>query len=228
LPDAYNLLAYVNLISGSEIDPTIDLLKHASQRSPGRLDFKYMLGQLYMHNDDYRQARPLLEQVVKGNVEAAVYSHALLLLRTMTDIENQLAEREATRRARGLAATTPIEPVSEQVMSDPSMELRESLHIPAKGETQVQGLLLGIDCDANGLVFLVQTPTRTLRLKAESFQKVRRTTFTADVKGTITCGARKPENPVVVCYLPVPDSKVKTDGVVTSVEFVPADFKLVP
>ncbi len=228
LPDAYNLLAYVNLISGSEIDPTIDLLKHALQRSPGRLDFKYMLGQLYMHNDDYRQARPLLEQVVKGNVEAAVYSHALLLLRTMTDIENQLAEREAARRARGLAATTPIEPASEQVISDPSMELRESLHIPAKGETQVQGLLLGIECDANGLVFLVQTPAKTLRLKAEAFQKVRRTTFTADVKGTITCGPRRPENPVVVCYLPVPDSKVKTDGVVTSVEFVPADFKLVP
>jgi hypothetical protein len=53
-------------------------------------------------------------------------------------------------------------------------------------------------------------------------------TFVADVQGEITCGPRKPENAVVITYLPNTDKGVKADGVLKSIEFVPADFKLKP
>jgi hypothetical protein len=89
-------------------------------------------------------------------------------------------------------------------------------------------VLLGIDCEGTGLVFLVKTKGRTLRLRSDSFQQVRRTTYSADVRGTISCGPRKPENPVVVLYVPSTDKRAKVDGVISSVEFVPADFRLLP
>jgi len=226
--DSYNLLAYINLLTGTEIDETIELLQAAFRRSPDRIDFMYMLGQLYMHKDDYKQARPFLERVVTANVEPAVHNHAQLLLKTMTDVEEQQAKNEAARLARGLRPSAPTQPAVAQAFTDPSTALREALRIPATGETQIQGILLAVECEPSGIVFVVKRAERTLRLQTDNFQKIRRTTFTSDVRGTLTCGARKLENPVVVCYVPINDKRTKSDGVLSSVEFVPADFRLMP
>jgi len=230
--DSYNLLAYVNLVMGTDIDETIELLNGVLARSPERNDHRYMLGQLYMHKDDYKQARPLLEQVAAGNLEANVRSHAQKLLGVMTEIEELEVKKEEARRARGFATSNGNQPqigaAANQAENDPSADLREVLHLPTTGEARVAGVLMSIDCEANGLVFVVKTQERTLRLRADSFQQVRRVSFTADVRGTITCGARKPENPVVVCYLPISDKRANSDGVLSSVEFVPREFQLVP
>ena len=230
--DSYNLLAYVNLVMGTDIDETIELLNGVLARSPERNDHRYMLGQLYMHKDDYKQARPLLEQVAAGNLEANVRSHAQKLLGVMTEIEELEVKKEEARRARGFATSNGNQPqigaAANQAVNDPSADLREVLHLPTTGEARVAGVLMSIDCEANGLVFVVKTQERTLRLRADSFQQVRRVSFTADVRGTITCGARKPENPVGVCYLPISDKRANSDGVLSSVEFVPREFQLVP
>lgn len=50
--------------------------------------------------------------------------------------------------------------------------------------------------------------------------------FTADAGSEISCGLRKPANPVVICYVPTTDLKARYDGHLRSVEFVPNDFKL--
>jgi predicted Zn-dependent protease len=224
--DSYNLLAYVNLVTNTDIDETILLLKAALARSPNHIDFMYMLGQLYLHKDDYKQARPLLNQVVAGPAEIQIREHAQKLLSTMNLIEEQEAKKQAARLTRGL--TPESEEAANQISTDPSIALREALHLPDAGESRVQGILVSIDCDPVGLIFVVKTNDRILRLKTDTFQQVKRTTFTADVKGTITCGARKPVNAVVVCYLPTNDRRLKVDGTLKSIEFVPSDFQLVP
>ncbi len=227
-PDSYNLLAYVNLVTNTEIDETIQTLQRALVRLPGRLDFTYMLGQLYMHKDDYKQARPMLEQVVRGTVEDRVRRHAELLISTMVSVEEQRLQKAAARRARGVNPETPTRTGFANQAPNPSEELREFLRIPAPGETQTQGKLLSIECEQGGLVFVVKTSDRVLRLRTETFQQIKRTTYTADVRGTLTCGKRQPENAVVVCYVPADNKTTKTDGVLSSVEFVPNDFTLAP
>lgn len=221
--DSYNLLAYLNLVTSTDIDQTIALLQEVSTRSPNRIGFTYMLGQLYMHRDDYRRARPLLEKVVAGDVEPAVREHAKKLLATMTAIE----EKQKEVALRGLSTNNDYS-TGQSLSTDPWLDLREALRRPIQGEKQVQGTLQSIDCDSEGLIFVVKTSGRTLRLRTASFQEIKRTTFTADVKGTLTCGARKPENPVVVCYLPLIDKRPRADGILSSVEFVPFDFRLAP
>lgn len=222
--DSYNLLAYINLVTNTDIDETINLLKATLTRSPDHIDFMYMLGQLYMHKDDYKKARPMLNQVVAGPVEVQVREHAKKLLSTMDLIEEQEAKKQAQRLTSGLTAES--EEATNQILFDPSTALRGALRLPDAGESQVQGTLLSIDCDPIGLVFIVKTNDRILRLKTDTFQQVKRTTFTADVKGTITCGMRKPINPVVVCYLPISDQRMRVDGTLKSIEFVPEDFQL--
>jgi predicted Zn-dependent protease len=230
--DSYNLLAYLNLVTSTDIDETIALLSTALSQSPDRIDLRYMLGQLYMHKDDYKLARPLLEQVAASDAESSVLSHAKKLLGVMADIEQQEAKKAAARRARGLRAPVDTQlsegAASTQALEDPSLELREVLRVPTSDETQVQGVLQSIECEQTGLVFVVKTHERVLRLRADTFQQVRRVSYTSEVRGMITCGARQPASPVVVCFIPTADKRSKVDGTLSSVEFVPSDFSLLP
>ena len=98
--------------------------------------------------------------------------------------------------------------------------------MPGAGETQLQATLVKIECEPKGIVFVVQTANGLLRLRTRNFDDIELTTYDPKVAGEITCGDRKPENMVIVCYLPNTDKKVKADGVLKSIEFVPADFKL--
>jgi hypothetical protein len=103
------------------------------------------------------------------------------------------------------------------------------LRPPGTGETQLQATLLRLECDAKGVItFVVQTANGLLRLRAASFDDVEITTYDTSVKGEITCGERKPTNPVIVNYVANTDKRLKADGTIKSIEFVPADFKLKP
>ena len=235
-PESYDLLAFVNLVSGTdkEVDEAIELMKRVLNASPGRTDSAFMLAQLYLRKRDYKTARPLLDELSKSNSDEEVRQSAQQMLAELDSYQKQIAEIEAARKAAGASqvmasstsqpetVTTPAPP------SDPSYYLREVLRKPEAGETQLQTTLVKIDCDAKGMVFVVRTPTGELRLSTKSFDDIELTTYSPDVKGEITCGPRKPENVVIICYLPTADKRVKSDGILKSIEFVPADFKLKP
>jgi hypothetical protein len=48
------------------------------------------------------------------------------------------------------------------------------------------------------------------------------------MRGDISCGERKPANAVVIAYVGNADTKLKINGILKSIEFVPSDFKLKP
>jgi tetratricopeptide (TPR) repeat protein len=233
-PETYTLMAFVSLISSTEIDESIATMKRVLNESPGRIGFVFMLGQLYMHKSDYKSARPLLEQVAKSSEPES--QHAGRLLDQMSRIEQTVSKYgDPKTRATGQRSTsTPVGPevVAGETQlidtSDPSAELREVLRKPAAGETQIMAKLVRIECEVKGIFFVFQAPSGLLRLRTKSFDDIEIRTFTADVMGEISCGPRKPVNIVVICYIPNADKRLKTDGALKSVEFVPADFKLKP
>lgn len=234
-PESYNLLAYVSLVTGKNIDEAVTSLKRALSSAPGRHDFMYMLGQLYLHKDDFKTAREMLEQVTKSNAQEQVRRHSELLLTQLRTIEEQRARYEAAKQSRGsenISTPTvtygPDGQTPKDAPTDPSHYLREVLRAPAAGENQLQGTLVKIECEAKGMVFVVNTSAGLLRFKTASFDDMELTTYDPTVKGEITCGARTPENVVIVCYVPNTDKRVKANGILKSIEFVPADFKLKP
>lgn len=218
-PESYTLLAFVSLLSNTEIEESIAMMKRVLRETPGHIGYMFMLAQLYMHERDYKTARPLLEQVAKSSDN--VNKHAEYLLVQLDKREKQLAEGNGIAGPQVVAGEV-VGPV------DSSSQLREALRKPADGEIQVLATFVKLDCDKKDAVFVFQTPTGPLRLKPISLNGMMVRTFVADVQGEITCGPRKPENVVVISYLPNTDKAVKTDGVLKSIEFVPADFKLKP
>src|SRR6266480_702962 len=253
-PESYTLLAFLSLVTGTQIDESVALLKRALATSPGRNDFTFMLAQLYLHKEDYKIARQLLEQLNNPNVDERTRERAQTLLTQMTAMEEQKARYDAMntpisskrQSASSVAVNVdPSEPNSAQQPSDPSAYLQEVLRKPAAGETQLQATLVRIDCDKKAITFTIKTGDRLLRLRTDSFDHVEITTYSPDVAGDITCGPRKPENMVVVCFVPSTDTKAsdtrarpntaraksadtaaKPEGTIRSLEFVPKDFKL--
>jgi tetratricopeptide (TPR) repeat protein len=238
-PESYSLLAFVNLVTGTQLDETVELLKRALTTSPGRNDLVFMLAQIYLHKEDYKTTRQLLERLSANNNDPQLRQRAQALLGQLATIEEQETKLRAFNEEQTKDPRNRIRPDSlvgggppggsEHIEKiDPSSYLRESLRQPAAGETQAQGTLVRIDCDAKAITFLVKIGDRLLKLKTDSFEHVDLTSFTQDAGNEISCGPRKPENPVVVCYLPSTDTHAKIDGIVKSIEFVPKDFKLVP
>ena len=100
-PEPYNLLAFVSVITGQGLDEAIAQMKRILSISPGRHDFINMLAQLYMRKEDFKAARPLLEQVVKSNASEEERAHAQQLLDGIGTYEKAMAEiQEARKRGR--------------------------------------------------------------------------------------------------------------------------------
>ena len=236
-PESYSLLALVSLVTGNDIDESIAALKRVLVTSPGKHNFTFILAQLYMRKNDFKSARELLERLTGSNAaDEQTRQHAEVLLGQVRNIEEQKAKYEAAKRgdgplnrARSSAPQSSMGPSQPAPPEDSSFYLREVLRPPADGETQLQGMLVSIDCDAKGgMVFIVQTAAGLLKLRTASFDNIEITTYDPTVKGEITCGTRSPQNNVVVAYVPNTDKKIKADGILKSIEFVPADFKLKP
>lgn len=246
-PESYNLLAFVSLVNGENMPEAIASLKKVLHTSPGRHDFSYTLAQLYARTGDYKTARQMLEQLAKSNSDEGLRRHSEALLTQIRGIEEREGTYDQLKQSRPASGgpptlvngssgstietntgSTPSAQPAPTPATDPSSYLREVLRTPAAGETQLQATVLRLECDAKGIVFVVQTDSGLLRLRAASFEDVEITTYDTKVQGEITCGERKPANLVVVCYLPNADNKIKADGILKSIEFVPDDFKLKP
>jgi len=223
--ESYKLLAFVNLVTGTNIDESIRMLEGVLATSPGKNDVKFMLAQLDLYKEDVKSARPLLEQLSGIKNDAATRQQAQVLLDQLKARDEQLAAyRESNAKRSPLVIEQTTDGLSVNV--DPSSYLREALRKPGAGETQVQGILERIDCDAKGVVFNVRVQSHVLKLRAADFDSVDLTSFSPDAGGEISCGQRKPESNVVVCYVASTDARTRVDGTLRSIEFVPKDFQL--
>lgn len=224
-PESYHLLAFVNLVGGEQLDESIVMINRAVALSPGSEEFLFVLAQLHMRKQDFQEAQKVLEPLAATGADPQIRSRASSMMASISARQEALARFRTSRDER---AGDSVVQMQTAVNSDPASYLRDALRKPEEGETQVQAMLVRIDCDEKGILFTLKSGVGLLRLRTASFEEIDITTFAPDVAGEITCGVRKPENPVVVSYLASVDARAKTDGTIRSLEFVPADFKLKP
>ena len=233
-PESYRLLAFINLVRGEQLDESVELIKKAITFSPANEAYLFVLAQLHLRKHDFDAAREIIGPLAVSSADPSIRETAQLLQGSMASIQAQLEAvrqaKERAARARGEASSspdlTPVEMTETRPPDDPSAQLEAALKRPADGQIRLQGLLTRIDCGAQGIFFTVRVGERLLRLRAGDFEEVFIRTFAESVRGEITCGVRKPQDPVVILYLPVKDRKARSDGAIVSIEFVPGDFKL--
>ena len=231
---SYSLLAFVNLVTQYELQETMEMLKRALADFPHQHDLMFMLAQLYLRKEDFTAARQLIDKII-ANGDADARQRAQRLLTQLVSVQEHLARIEKLKEEEASYTHTTTGDSNETTSLrsiehpfDPAAALRESLRRPVTGETQTQGALTRIDCDARGITFVVKVGDRLLKLNTDTFQHANIMSFSDDAGNEITCGIRKPQNNVVVAYVPKTDPRAKIDGALKSLEFVPPDFRLKP
>jgi hypothetical protein len=118
---------------------------------------------------------------------------------------------EAPRLKRGKAIAPPSE-----------SQLTSTLQLhPPKGE-KVAGVLARLECLDDGVVFVVKSGAKTLRLHAGDPEKLLLFKKNGESLGTIsmTCGPVSPPSPVVATYRQSATPSVPYDGVLLNVLFL--------
>jgi tetratricopeptide (TPR) repeat protein len=236
-PESYSLLAFVNMVSGDQLDESINLLKHALALSPGRQDLDLMLAQIYMRQEKFDLARRALDPLA-GAKDRQLQSQAKMLLDSIKRYEEQVARYksetgnaggEPRLRQRQETATTEAKEDSQRPEMSQADYLQQALRPVEVGEERIQGLFLKLECDSKGIgYFLVQAADRLYKIRAIALGKVELTAYTP-VKGEVSCGPRQTPENVVVTFRPTNDPKdqrAKIDGDAIAVELVPKDFQL--
>lgn len=237
----YYLLAWINLVVNEQLAESIELIRKARALSPGNDQYAFVLAQIYMRQENFEAARQTVEPLARTGADPQMRANAESILNAISSAQEQMARYKSMREAvdveiaerpqlrrRGETTESPenLETQEELVADALAVALQQALRKPLEGETRVQGWLARIDCSAKGLVFHIKLGDRVLKLESDSFNSIHLRAFTPDAGSEIGCGARKPENLVVVSYTPSVHARAKTDGVMTSMEFVPASFRL--
>src|SRR6185436_6908662 len=89
-PESYNLLAFLNLVTATDIDLSVEMMKHQLAIAPDRDDFAFMLAQLYLRKEDAPAARKLIERIANSN-DAEVRQRAQGLRSQLEWIEKEQA-----------------------------------------------------------------------------------------------------------------------------------------
>jgi tetratricopeptide (TPR) repeat protein len=247
-PESYILLAFVDLVTNEEIDEGVRLINRARALSPGKESYAFILAQLYLRQEKFDQARATLEPLTRDASDPRMRSNAESLMnhvRTVqeraarmkaaqealakgndagaTDEKPRLARREGSDAGADSRADAPGEMSEADALN---MSINEALRKPLEGETRLVGTLTRVECGPKGLVFVVKSGERTMRLSAKGFDDVRITAYTQEAGAELSCGPLKRESLVVVTFRASADARAKTDGPLAALEFVPSNFKL--
>ena len=235
-PESYSLLAFVNAVTGEELDESIALLQKALTLSPGKQILSFHLAQIYMRQQKYDLARQTLEPLRTAS-DRQLQKQAEMLLDSIKRYQDQVAQSNAMRDSN--ASDRPelrrFEAKEESTTEEPpkteSDYLREALRPVGTGEQRIQGAFMKLDCDNKGVAFFtIQASDRNYRIRATALQQMQLTAYT-QAPAEVSCGVRKSPENVVLTFRPTNDPKdarAKIDGDAIAVEVVPKDFKLKP
>jgi tetratricopeptide (TPR) repeat protein len=221
--EAYRLLAFVNLVRDEQLDESIQLLKQAINLSPRRQEYALLLAQVYLRREEFEIARKVLNPLILSSNSALIRSQAQQLLASVAAREEYLAriktmnEKIAANAAREETPQGVLQPCDAPQPGPQLKKLRFS------GQ-QVCGMLVRVECEETGVVLVIESGGRTLRYRNDSLNNIRFVTYTADVRGQVTCGPRTQATPVLLTYRPMKNTVGQTDGEVIAVEFIPKEW----
>ncbi|MGI9105750.1 MAG: tetratricopeptide repeat protein [Pyrinomonadaceae bacterium] len=254
--ESYYLLGFINLVTGEELVETTPLLYKARSLAPGRHDFTFLLGQIYLRRQQYEAARKVLTALVNNNgVEEHMRAQAQSMLSTVT----MMAAQASRLKEEGLELVTEPggsaprlkrrgqEPdanstASAGTRSEPTVDAagaQEALAsakilIPKRTDgTQLRARLARIECLSGGrAVFHVKVDNRVLKLHASNFGAIKFVSFAPNVGGEINCGARPAQELIIATYRPHTGTDAKPrdkfDGELIALDFIMPEMEIEP
>lgn len=224
--EAYKLQAFVNLVLNEHLDDAEKSLQRALVLSQGRQDLMLLLAQVHLRGLKFQAARKDLEPILQRADDIKLREQASSLLEDITFAEDQASRPDYFARKNAELASNRASQDATSAQEQ-AHAARPRLAKRFKGE-RVQGLLTGIECMDSGVALFVKVGKQTLRLHAPELRSVFFVTYVAGLERTVTCGARKANNLVVLTYRSRSEPRGNFDGEAIAIEFVPEDIDIEP
>jgi tetratricopeptide (TPR) repeat protein len=231
-PESYSLLAFVNTVTGEDLDGTSKLLTKALALAPGRQDLSLLLAQVYLRQQKSDLARQILEPL-SNTKDRNIKRQADLILASIKQYEDAMSRYNSGAPQLQQPKSEPTD--SREPPTNPMSEsdyLRESLRPVETGETRIQGLFVKLDCNNSGVAFfMIQSSDKLYKIRATALGNVQLISYVQGAATEVGCGARKNQESVVMTFRPTndpKDTKAKVDGDAIAMELVPKDFQLKP
>src|ERR1044071_2048095 len=109
-PESYSLLAFVNLVTGEELEEGVRLAKRALSLSPGKKFYALLLAQLYLRQEKFEEARALLEPLTRDASDPSMRSNAESFMGYLRRAQEQAAQLKAAREASEQSGGSPPAP----------------------------------------------------------------------------------------------------------------------
>ncbi|MCI0660136.1 MAG: tetratricopeptide repeat protein [Acidobacteria bacterium] len=215
-PESYNLLAFINMVLGEELDESAKLLRQAIALSPSRQEFSFMLAQILMRQQKYEDARTIVEPLARNASEAQIRANAQTLLERLNQITERLAEFNAARQE----SVTPRSE-DERERTKPRLIVRSSAF---DGE-KLHGLLIEIICSVEGMTLVIKDGDLIAKLHTNMPENLRFIADHHDPGSLINCGKIDPAKPVIATYRKSTDADSPYKGEPIALEFKKPDKK---
>lgn len=232
-PESYSLLAFINTVTGEDLEKSVGLLTRALALSPGRQDLSLLVAQIHMRQQKFDLAKQALAPLQNAK-DRRLKAQAETLLKSIQNYEDAVTRFKTDTtpgnpqlRPQSTAAETTEEPPSK-----PQSEqdyLRETLRPVEAGEERIQGLFVKLECDNRAVAyFIIQAGDRLYKIRATALDRVQLISYVPGAS-EVTCGVRKNQENVIITFRPATDPKdvrAKINGDVIAMELVPKDFQL--
>lgn len=222
---AYSSLAFINLVTGEQLDESVTMLKRAMQLSPGEHNLGFQLAQIYLRQEKYDEAKKTIEPIIRSATESGMKQQAQSVLDSINRMTEQIAKYKAETEAYEKNRNANPAPASGgDTATSTYIPGRPTLRGRSQGDS-VTGFLTKMDCTEKGITLHVTAENKKLVFHTTTPQRLEFVSFTQGVGENITCAAFNPAKLVRIVYRSNTDAKSKFDGEPIAVEFVKPEEK---
>lgn len=235
--ESYRLLAWVGLISGDDLNESLETIKTAITYRPGNEQYLLLMAQILLRQEKIKDAKLVADHLIKTASEEGTRTNAERILSSIIQFENAKAAAEkqvdiivtgGEKRPTFVRRETLTDEQIAKIEHDREIRnLNIVLEKLKRGEKRTLGRLTQIKCEKGEVLYTAETSSGKLTLRSKDFQELDLTILregTNDV--SVGCDANIGTEFVVITYLPSDISKPGSKDLLTGLAFVPDDFRL--
>ena len=228
--EASVMLAYVEMLIGTDVPRAVTLLTTAVENAPVREDYRLLLAQALTRAKDYDGATRHLGPLVARGSRKDIRDGARRLLTDVATLRRGPVVAPAggaVPDASAAAVDALLSPLPRTPAAATGTVLggsgeRPDLRPVGANETRVLGAFRAVECDQGAVVLLVQSDQRLLRLRARQMDEVDFIAYRADAPTEVNCGPLPTPLRVLATYIAMASAGV--DGQAVAIELLPDGF----
>jgi tetratricopeptide (TPR) repeat protein len=233
--ESYRLLAFLNYVNDWDLDEAASLLKKGLALRPANQDFEILLARIELAQEKYDDARVLAEKLAKTASEANIRADADEILKTVgqyTKARVEINERSNVRVPwmsllffkRSWLTSNDLSKIE---IDREINNLNRALERPRADEQQIVGRINSVKCSDGVISYVVASDGRQLSFFSKGFQDLRMAVLLeGEHSFQIDCGVDFSKYLTVLAYRAAAGKRAGTKPELTSITFVPDNFKL--